>query len=189
VENEFSAGFKLEAVQAFRLAGLAIEDVSDRVGAAAILPAVDALVRGGQAQLLRPSPDNLRPEWTASGGNIEVGGTGGAVTWVAPSEGGTYEISLLVSDGVTRVGRRMSLDVEVTPTPTPEATPEPTVEEETPTPEATEEPTETPTETATPTGTAKPTGTPEGTPEVTETPTAELTETPTPEAETPTPTP
>jgi len=193
VENEFSAGFKLEAVQAFRLAGLAIEDVSQTAGATAILPAVDALVRGGQAQLLRPSPDNLRPEWTASGGNIEAGGTGGAVTWVAPSEGGTYEISLLVSDGVTRVGRRMSLDVEVTPTPTPEATPEPTVEEETPTPEATEEPTETPTEEATPTETAEPTGTPEGTEtptaEVTETPTPELTETPTPEAETPTPTP
>jgi hypothetical protein len=189
VENQFSAGFKLEAVQAFRLAGLGIEDVSQNAGAAAILPAVDALVRGGQAQLLRPSADNLRPEWTASGGNIEAGQTGGAVTWVAPSEGGTYEISLLVSDGVTRVGRRMSLDVEVTPTPTPEATPEPTVEEETPTPEATETPTETPTEEATPTGTAEPTGTPEGTPEVTETPTPELTETPTPEAETPTPTP
>jgi len=193
VENEFSAGFKLEAVQAFRLAGLAIEDVSQTAGAAAILPAVDALVRGGQAQLLRPSPDNLRPEWTASGGNIEAGQTGGAVTWVAPSEGGTYEISLLVSDGVTRVGRRMSLDVVAVETPTPEPTPEPTVEEETPTAEATEEPTETPTEEATPTETAEPTGTPEGTetptPEVTETPTPELTETATPEAETPTPTP
>jgi hypothetical protein len=192
VENEFSAGFKLEAVQAFRLAGLAIEDVSQTAGAAAILPAVDALVRGGQAQLLRPSADNLRPEWTASGGNIEAGQTGGAVTWVAPSEGGTYEISLLVSDGVTRVGRRMSLDVVAVETPTPEPTPEPTVEEETPTEEPTEEPTETPTEEATPTETAEPTGTPEGTetptPEVTETPTPELTETPTPEAETPTPT-
>ena len=56
VENQFSAGFKLEAVQAFRLAGLAIEDVSENAGAAAILPAVDALVRGGQTQLLRPEP-------------------------------------------------------------------------------------------------------------------------------------
>jgi hypothetical protein len=193
VENEFSAGFKLEAVQAFRLAGLAIEDVSQTAGATAILPAVDALVRGGETQLQRPSPENLKPEWTASGGSIEAGQTGGAVTWVAPSEGGTYEISLLVSDGVTRVGRRMSLDVVAVETPTPEPTPEPTVEEETPTAEATEEPTETPTEEATPTGTAEPTGTPEGTPEVTpevtETPTPELTETPTPEAETPTPEP
>ena len=148
-------------------------------------------MRGGQAQLLRPSPDNLKPEWTASGGSVEVGGTAGAATWIAPSEGGTYEIALLVSDGVVRVGRRLSLDVEAVETPTPEPTPEPTVEEETPTPEATEEPTETPTEEATPTETAEPTGTPEGTetptPEVTETPTPELTETPTPEAETPTP--
>jgi spore germination protein YaaH len=189
VENQFSAGFKLEAVQAFRLAGLAIEDVSTGAGATVILPAVDALVRGGQAQLLRPSADNLRPEWTASGGTIEEGGTGGAVNWVAPSEGGTYEISLLVSDGVSRVGRRLSLQVEAPPTPTPTATPEPTVEEETPTPEATETPTATVTGTVTPTGTAEATGTPEGTPEGTETPTEEPTETPTPEAETPTPTP
>lgn len=187
VENQFSAAFKLEAVQAFRLAGLAIEDASERAGVAAILPAVDALVRGGEVQLLRPSPDNLRPEWTASGGTIEAGGTGGAVNWVAPSEGGTYEISLLVSDGVSRVGRRLSLEVEPTETPTPTATPEGTVEEETPTPEVTATPTETATETATPTGTAEPTGTPEGTPEVTATP-AEPTETSTPEAETPTPT-
>ena len=196
VENEFSAGFKLEAVQAFRLAGLAVDDASEAAGAGVILPAVDALVRGGQTLLQRPSPDNLKPEWTASGGSVEAGGTGGAVTWVAPSEGGTYEIALLVSDGVSRVGRRLSLDVEATATPTPEATLEPTVEEETPTPEATEEatetPTGTPTEEATPTGTAEPTGTPEGTatpaPEFTETPTPEG-ETPTPEAETPTPAP
>ena len=185
VENQFSAAFKLEAVQAFRLAGLAIEDVSNGAGVTVILPAVDALVRGGQSQLQRPSPDNLRPEWTASGGSIEAAGTGGAATWVAPDEGGTYEISLLVSDGVSRVGRRLSLEVEATPTPTPTATPEPTVEEETPTPEATATPTETATGTATPTGTAGPTETPE----VTATPTEELTETPTPEAETPTPTP
>jgi hypothetical protein len=196
VENQFSAGFKLETVQAFRLAGLAVDDASQAAGASVILPAVDALVRGGQTLLQRPSPDNLKPEWTASGGSIEAGGTGGAVTWVAPSEGGSYEIALLVSDGVSRVGRRLSLEVESTATPTPEATPEATVEEETPTPEATEEatgtPTETPTEEGTPTSTAEATVTPEGTetptPEGTETPTPES-ETPTPEAETPTPTP
>jgi hypothetical protein len=73
VENQFSAAFKLEALQAFRLAGLAIEDASEGAGVGAILPAVDALVRGGEVQLLRPGADNLRPEWTASGGTIEAG--------------------------------------------------------------------------------------------------------------------
>ena len=189
VENQFSAGFKLEAVQAFRLGGLAIEDVSKTSGVGVILPAVDALVRGGEVQLQRPSPENLKPEWTASGGSIEAGSTGGAVTWIAPNEGGTYEIALLVSDGASRVGRRLSLEVKATPTPTPTATPEPTVEEETPTPEVTATPTGTATGTAT--ATATPTGTvaPTGTPEVTATPTAEATQTPSPTAETPTPAP
>jgi spore germination protein YaaH len=176
VENQFSAAFKLEAVQAFRLGGLAIEDTSDAAGVGAILPAVDALVRGGQVQLLRPSNDNLRPEWTASGGSIEAAGTGGAATWVAPDEGGTYDISLVVSDGASRVGRHLSLEVKATPTPTPTATPEPTVAE-TATPEATATPTTTVVATHTPTATtvgptvtATPVAT--GTPAATATPTA-----------------
>ena len=171
VENQFSAGFKLEAVQAFRLGGLAIEDASDATGVAAILPAVDALVRGGQVQLLRPSSENLQPEWTASGGSIEVAGTGGAATWVAPDEGGTYEISLVVSDGASRIGRHLSLEVKATPTPTPTATLEPTVVE-----------TATPTVTATHTSTAVATHTSTATVTTTTTATAEATGTTTPEA-------
>jgi len=185
VENVLSVGFKLELVQAFRLGGIAMEDVSEGSGGADIWAAADSLVRGGLAHLERPNPDNLRPEWTASGGTLEAPGTGGAATWIPPEEGGTYEISLIVSDGVTRVGRRLTLEVEATATPTP--TPEETaVPEETPTPEETETPTPeaTPEETETPT----PEGTPEGTPtpEETavpeETPTPEETETATPEA-------
>jgi len=206
VENVFSVGFKLELVQAFRLGGIAIEDVSEGSGGADIWAAADSLVRGGLAHLERPNSDNLRPEWTASGGTIEAPGTGGAATWIPPEEGGTYEISLIVSDGVTRVGRRLTLEVQATVTPTPEPTPTP---EETPTPEgtpegtpeATPEGTPTPEETPTPEGTPEvtpevtPEATPEGTPEVTPeatpeaTPTPEEAETPTPEGETPTATP
>ncbi|MGQ9573251.1 MAG: glycosyl hydrolase family 18 protein [Dehalococcoidia bacterium] len=199
VENVFSAGFKLELVQAFRLGGVAIEDVSEGSGGANIWAAVDSLVRGGLAQLARPHPDNLRPEWTASGGTIEAPGTGGAATWIPPDEGGTYEISLIVSDGISRVGRRLTLEVQgtVTPTPTPEEEvtppPEETVppgETETPPPEETETPppeeTETPEATPTPEETETPEATP--TPEETETPeatpTPEETETATPEGET-----
>jgi hypothetical protein len=187
VENVFSVGFKLELVQAFRLGGIAIEDVAEGSGGADIWAAVDSLVRGGLAHLERPNPDNLRPEWTASGGDLEAPGTGGAATWIPPEEGGTYEISLVVSDGVTRVGRRLTLDVQATVTPTPEPTPTP---EETPTPEGTPTPeeTETPTPEGTPTPEETETPTPEGTPtpEETETATPEVTpeetETATPEA-------
>jgi len=190
VENVLSVGFKLELVQAFRLGGIAIEDVSEGSGGADIWAAVDSLVRGGLAHLERPNPDNLRPEWTASGGTLDAPGTGGAATWIPPDEGGTYEISLIVSDGVTRVGRRLTLEVQATVTPTPEPTPTP---EETPTPEGTPTPeeTETPTPEGTPTPEETETATPEVTPEETETATPEATETATatPEGETPTPTP
>jgi len=179
VENGFSVAFKLELVQAFRLGGVAIEDVSEGSGGADIWAAAESLVRGGLVHLERPNPDNLRPEWTASAGKLEAPGTGGAATWIPPDEGGTCEISLIVSDGASRVGRRLTLEVQATatPTPTPEITPEIT-------PEVTETATATPevTGTATPEATKTPTGT--ATPEIT--PTAEATETATPEI-TPTP--
>ncbi|MDP2948684.1 MAG: glycosyl hydrolase family 18 protein [Chloroflexota bacterium] len=182
VENVFSVGFKVELAQAFRLGGLAIEDVSEGSGGANIWPAVDSFVKGGLARLERPHPDNLRAEWDTGGAGTIEAGVSGAATWIAPDEGGTYEISLVVSDGFSRVGRRLSLDVEgiatATPTPSPEATPTP---EETLTPEATATatPTGTPAATETPTATATPqaTPTPVG---ATETPTA------TPEGGTPT---
>jgi hypothetical protein len=175
VENLFSVRFKLELVQAFRLGGLAVEDVSEGSGGADIWAAVDSLVRGGLVRLEKPNSDNLRPEWTASAGKIEAGGTGGAAIWIPPDEGGTCEISLIVSDGVTRVGRRLSLEVQATVTPTPTPTPEVT-------PEVTETATATPqaTVTATPgaTKTATVTVTPEATKTATVTATPEVTVTP-----------
>jgi hypothetical protein len=197
VENVFSVGFKLELVQVFRLGGIAIEDVSEGSGGADIWGAVDSLV-SGVAPLVVPNSDNLRPEWTASSGTIEAPGAAGAATWMPPEEGGTYEISLIVSDGATRVGRRLTLEVQGTATPTPTPAEEPTLPpEETPTEEVTATPTAeaspTPEETGTPTAEASPTpeetGTPTAeaspTPEETATPTEEAT--PTPEEATPTP--
>jgi hypothetical protein len=193
VENVFSVGFKLELVQAFRLGGIAIEDVSEGSGGADIWAAVDSLVRGGLAHLEAPNPDNLQPEWTASGGTIEASAAGGSATWIPPEEGGTYEISLIVSDGVTRVGRRLTLEVQatVTPTPTPEETETPSEETETPAPEETETPAPEETETPAPeeTETPAPEETETPAPEETETPTPEETETPAPEEETPIATP
>jgi hypothetical protein len=199
VENFFSVGFKLELVQAFRLGGIAVEDVSEGSGGADIWAAVESLVRGGLIHLEKPNPDNLQPEWTASAGKIEAPGTGGAATWIPPEEGGTCEISLIVSDGVSRVGRRLTLEVQATATPTPEPTLEITPEvtetvEVTPQATSTGTPaTKTATVTATPeatktvTATVTPEATETATPEAT--PTAEATETATPEGETPTTTP
>ena len=44
-----------------------------------------------------PDGDELSYEWTATGGNIS--GTGPDVTWTAPNEVGTYNITVVVTDG------------------------------------------------------------------------------------------
>jgi hypothetical protein len=44
-----------------------------------------------------PDGDAVRYSWTASGGNIT--GVGNKVTWIAPSKGGSYNITVIVNDG------------------------------------------------------------------------------------------
>ena len=44
-----------------------------------------------------PDGDDIRYSWSASDGSVS--GVGEKVTWVAPMKGGTYEITVLVSDG------------------------------------------------------------------------------------------
>jgi hypothetical protein len=133
LENGFSAAFKLELVQAFRLGGVAIADASGGTDVANVWPAVRSLVEAGAPLLLRPNGEALIPIWLApDGGDIDAGN--GAALW-RPEDVGQYTIELIVSDGVLRFGRRLSLAVTEAPTPTPaaEETP-PELETETPTP-------------------------------------------------------
>jgi hypothetical protein len=44
-----------------------------------------------------PDGDQVRYSWTASGGSIT--GVGNKVTWIAPNNGGSYNITVIVSDG------------------------------------------------------------------------------------------
>jgi hypothetical protein len=44
-----------------------------------------------------PDGEVVRYSWTASGGSIT--GVGNKVTWIAPSKGGSYTITVIVSDG------------------------------------------------------------------------------------------
>ena len=138
VENAFSAAFKLELVQAFRLGGVAIADASAEADVANVWPAVKALVDTGAPLLARPDPDVLAPSWLApDGGDIDA--SNGSALW-RPAEAGQFNIELLVSDGVQRFGRRLNLEVQEEPTPTPTPEPEetpPELEVPTPTPEPT----------------------------------------------------
>ncbi len=110
LENAFSIAFKLEITQSFNLGGIAIEDVSDSVGGADIWPVIGGFLDSGKASLARPNGSLLVPQWEADGGSLESKDTG-AVTWVAPDEPGEYHLTLIISDGVARIGQRLVLTV------------------------------------------------------------------------------
>jgi len=66
-----------------------------------LTPSATSVARGGSCTITcdanDPDGDTLTFEWTATGGAIS--GTGGTVTWTAPTTEGSYTISVTVSDG------------------------------------------------------------------------------------------
>ncbi len=111
VENAFSIAFKLDLVDRFGLGGIAIEDVSDSVGAGDIWPVISEFLDTGAVSLVKPNDSLFVPSWQADGGSLESGEEG-SVTWVAPEEPGTYSVTLIVSDGLARIGQRVALTVQ-----------------------------------------------------------------------------
>jgi hypothetical protein len=143
IENSFSAAFKMEMVQAYRLGGLAISDASASSDVANLWPTVDEFVRANAVSLGRPNDQALLPVWQATDGGDVGAGAGTTATWIAPSTAGTFNLLLVVSDGELRFGRRLAVEVKRgnEPSSTPLVTfgPTPTVEPsgaptETPTP-------------------------------------------------------
>ena len=111
VANVFSEGFKLELAGRHQLGGVVVEDVSRPAGEANIWPAVQQYAQAGEVALAKPNGELLQPQWVASGGTLESD-TGPSVTWRAPAEAGTYTLTLIVSDGVLRVGQRLQIAVQ-----------------------------------------------------------------------------
>lgn len=174
IENSFSLNFKLELAQAYGLGGISLLDASALSDTASIWATVRSLAEGANVTPVRPNGSVLIPRWEAPDGGNFAAASGPVASWTAPSRGGVYTISLIISDGQFRFGRQLQLTVgepAPTPTPAPSPTPEPTSTPEptptpTPTPTATAEPTPTPTATVepTPSPTVAPTPSPTGTP-------------------------
>ncbi len=159
LENSFSLGFKLEIAQAYALGGISIADASSEADVYNIWSEVNDLVQSGTVRLIRPNNEALTPRWQSpDGGDIQ--GTGTKAAWQAPSERGKYAIELVVSDGVERFGRRLTVEVTSGPetaTPAPSFAPDPT-----PTPKPTTTPTATPKPSPSPTPSATVDRTPPG---------------------------
>jgi spore germination protein YaaH len=110
IENSFSVAFKMDLVRRFRLGGVAVDDVSLSAAGPDIWRPIQELADSGNVTLVRPNGSLLRPHWEASGGALD-GQAEGAVVWKAPAAG-SYDVTLVVSDGVVRVGQRLALEVK-----------------------------------------------------------------------------
>lgn len=109
--NQFSEAFKLDLARRYQLGGVAVEDVSLDYDDANIWPALVSYAQTGEAELVKPNGELLQPRWTASAGVLE-GEEGPLVTWLAPDDAGTYTLTLIVSDGVMRVGQQLLVPVQ-----------------------------------------------------------------------------
>jgi spore germination protein YaaH len=110
IGNVFSVAFKLDLARRYGLGGVAIEDVSLASGQADIWPAIQEYADAGSVSLVRPNGDLLTPHWVAGAGTFDTE-TGSTVQWQAPPEPGIYEVTLVVSDGVVRVGQQLAMEV------------------------------------------------------------------------------
>jgi hypothetical protein len=61
----------------------------------------------------------LRPSWEVQAGDPQPESKGNMV-WTAPAQPGSYQITLIVSDGVIRAARSLNLEVKA---PAPSQTP------------------------------------------------------------------
>jgi hypothetical protein len=114
IANQFSAAFRVELAHRFGLGGVTISDVSTEDGGADVWAPVQQLSDSGSMTLSKPNGALFTPAWSASEGSLSPA-DGEGTTWVAPNKAGTYQIVLIVSDGVVRAGQQVALDVVEAP--------------------------------------------------------------------------
>ena len=110
LENSYSAIFKLEYVNIFRLGGVGIENGSENI-IPNLWPPIIEFLDSGQLQLVQPNPEALVPKWWASSGVIMSNQRGGA-TWTAPSTPGKYRIALTISDGIDQFINDLTINIQ-----------------------------------------------------------------------------
>jgi spore germination protein YaaH len=111
LENSLSLAFKLELAASYGLAGVAISDVSDTPGKADYWEPLRTYSETGTVSPAAANSIMLRPSWEVQAGNPQAEAKGNLV-WTAPAQPGSYEVSLIISDGVIRASRTIQLQVQ-----------------------------------------------------------------------------
>ncbi len=123
IQNRLSLAFQLDLAQRYGLGGIAIDDVSQNDAAPDVWNLVASYGETGSVDLVAPNSVMLKPTWKVQAGSAEPGSKGNLV-WKAPAQAGSYEIQLIVSDGVIWAEQKINLDV--TPQSSADSSNEPT---------------------------------------------------------------
>ncbi|HLF77148.1 MAG TPA: hypothetical protein VJB57_06605 [Dehalococcoidia bacterium] len=110
LENGLSIAFKLDVARRYGLGGISLDDVSGDPLLTQIWEPIRTYVESGNISLTQPNGSLLRPLWQIQAGTSEAGPKGNIV-WKAPAQPGSYDISLIVSDGVIRASQKIVLEV------------------------------------------------------------------------------
>jgi hypothetical protein len=113
LENSLSLAFRLDLAHRYGLGGIAIDDVSSNPALPAFWEPLRTFADSGTVNLVQPNGVLLRPTWSVQAGNPQPENKGNLV-WTAPTQPGTYDIELIVSDGVIRAAQKISLVVKAT---------------------------------------------------------------------------
>jgi hypothetical protein len=113
IENSLSLAFRLDLARRNGLAGVAIADIGADPSAPAFWEPLRTFGESGTAELARANATVLEPSWQIQAGSQETESAGNII-WKAPAQPGSYEVSLVVSDGVIRAMQTITLQVSAT---------------------------------------------------------------------------
>jgi hypothetical protein len=110
ISNGFSEAFKMDVAREYGLGGISVDSIGAGSASANIWPRVREFVEGSELALITPNQDILQPGWEVSAGELDSQ-SGPTVVWTLPQEPGTYNVTLVVSDGSVRAGQRLTVTV------------------------------------------------------------------------------
>jgi hypothetical protein len=115
IENALSVAFRLDLARRNGLGGVAIADIAANPSAPAFWEPVRTFAESGEVPLSSANMLALEPSWQIQAGSRgDEAASAGNIVWRAPAQPGSYEVSLIVSDGVIRAMQTVTLQVSAT---------------------------------------------------------------------------
>ncbi len=113
LENALSVAFRLDLARRNGLAGVALADIGTSESLPAYWEPLRTFAESGQVELTRVNTMLLEPTWQIQAGSQEAEASGNII-WKAPAQPGSYNVALVVSDGVIQAMQTITLQVAAT---------------------------------------------------------------------------